>query len=79
MLFKVGCVGCVVSGGFLLGLVIAKEISASRRFLFEMGTKTVLLNKKQLGFQRNHGWDLQSGANEFAENFGKLERYATSC
>ena len=30
-------------------------------------------------FQRNHGWDLQSGANEFAENFGKLERYATCC
>ena len=35
-----------------------KETSASRRFLFEMGTKTVLLIKKQWGFQRNHGWYL---------------------
>ena len=35
-----------------------KETSASRRFLFEMGTKTVLLIKKQWGFQKNHGWYL---------------------
>ena len=37
------------------------------------------LNLYYRDFQRNHGWDLQSGANEFAENFGKLERYATCC